>query len=112
MYFGSVFGSRLLVIRETAGTLRVFEIPTYGDTFLLPDLHWYRFGARCRNFAPESENGVLRPDGVIRCLDTDSPQQAEYRWSYSGKNLGKHTEAMLVPEFFVEGKFLVLGRRP
>lgn len=105
-------GERILILKEMSGNLLVFTVPTHEGKVLLPDVHWYRFGALCKNFGPENQRGKIIPDGKIRCLDHAAEEDTERQWSYDGKNLGGYTDDMLTTKYYVDDHFLVFGEAP
>lgn len=104
--------SQCLVIRDHDSKLYVYIVPVRGGQVLLPDIYWRRWGGLCSNFGPEMEGDSIKKAGVIRCHDETLPEawNAEWRWRYNGRNLGKYTKAMETPKYMIVGKYVVLGK--
>lgn len=108
--------SKYLVIRSPSSNLFVYEVPIRDGNFVLPDLHWWRWGIECKDFRPDTIDGKVTGDSVIRCQDSEVAEwsdwwRRELRWSIDGKNLGTRTEDMQVPKYVVEYNEIVLGKR-
>ncbi len=96
------------IVRDPQGAFRVFYVPMKGETYLLPDLYWYRSYVECEDFGPDNIEGNLLPDGVFRCRswDEDTWYGRNNVWNYDGENLGPdspETEEMLRAKFEVDG---------
>lgn len=101
-----------LILHDHGSAIRVFEIPLINDQVMLPDVHWFRWGALCTEFGPDMEEGLMRENGVIQCQDDEPPEWGdEWRWAYDGKNLGQYTDDMEVPRYQLEGPYVVIGKR-
>ena len=79
----------------------------------MPDLTWFRWGGFCENFAPETENGKLKKNGVIKCHDPihndyDGWGKNEWAWDYDGKNKGQYTSDMYKPKYIVKNNSIIL----
>lgn len=108
------FGAEtLLVIKDGAGALHVFTVSTKDGAVVLPDNHWWRWGALCKDFGPTLTGGLVAPDAVLSCHDLDAPdwQKTENRWALSGKNLGRYTDDMPAPVYVFEEPYIVIGKR-
>lgn len=103
---------KYLIIRNFSGNIKVFTIPiTHDGEVVLPDAKWGRPGGFCHNFGPDMDGSTIKREGVIKCQD-DAPSgtwNSEWRWSYSGKNLGKYTENLMIPKYKIESNLVVLG---
>lgn len=75
--------SRLLMIRNLDGQLRVFRVPFREGQIGLPDRHWWQQGSLCVKFEPDFVKGD------IACRDKNQRQWASenYRWTLDGKNM-------------------------
>lgn len=101
-----------LVIRDTSGRFKVFEMYKQGERILLPGVHPWAWSGVCKTFSLMPPKGNLMAKGNIRCLDE---QQGEYvtreaRWSYSGKNLGTHFTDLLSRQFTLESDEIIVGK--
>jgi len=105
-------GESWLIIKDHQSRLSVYTIPTKEDKVFLPDIDWFRWGGLCKDFRPELENNLIKPNGTIRCHDKSDYEWGnhEWRWTYNGKNLGDHTSDMIQPRFKVEGSYLIIGK--
>lgn len=96
-----------LFVRTFDGLLQVFEVPTHGGRFTMPDGDWWRQGVVCRVFEPDFSTGE------VLCKDMDAPEwvRQRFRWSLNGKSLhpGKNTD-LIRPEGRFEGDTFVVGR--
>lgn len=104
--------AQCLVIRDHDSKLYVYSVPVREGQVILPDVDWWHWGGLCSAFGPEMEGDSIKKNGVIRCHDEHQSEysDAEWRWSYNGKNLGKYTSAMETPKYMVIGKYVVLDR--
>ena len=99
-----------LVLKDYEGALRVYAIPTADGKYMMPDLHWYRWGGLCADFGPDASEGKLLAGGVLRCRDSEAADWGlEWTWQYSGENLGSRTDDMYVPKHCSEGRYVKFG---
>lgn len=106
--------SKYLLIKLADNDVHVYWLPTSGNRFVMPDMHWFRLtGGFCDSFGPDTANGGIVKEGVIQCHDNHPPDawSTEWRWTYSGKNLGHYTDDLRVPDFTIEGHDVVIGKR-
>jgi hypothetical protein len=108
------FFLEMLILRDFDKRIFVYWIPKSNEGFIMPDIHWWRWGGTCLNFGPDSVHGKLVKEGLIQCHDkniSDFSQSSEWKWTYQGKNLGKYTDDMEGPPFNLEGNYVVIGKR-
>ena len=79
----------------------------------MPDSRALGFGGLCARLEPEASEGRIVDNGVIRCsVPLSEAQTSEnWRWSYKGKNLGVSTSDLAIPDFKLEGEYIVIGRK-
>lgn len=94
-YFLTVDGRsvRYFIVRDNSGAVDTFAVPyKKGKGVLMPDVHWWRFGGRCQDFAPDHEGGRLLSGAQFRCRDTEFPTDFAKGWVWDtrGRNLGSN----------------------
>jgi hypothetical protein len=102
------------LLKDHDGSVRVHRVNFSQDGHIvMPDLHWWGSGYPCANFGPDMKDGKIVPGGVISCHDPGINEWAasEWRWDYSGKNLGKSTDDMFTVPFTQEGSDIVLFKK-
>jgi len=108
------FEAQYLVIRDYDETTYVYRVPMREGQVMLPDISWWRWGALCQNFGPDMEGDSIKPNGYIQCQDKDRPDMVksskEWKWAYSGTNMGKYTSDMDVPKYTIESNYVVIGK--
>ena len=108
------FKAQYLIIKNYGNEIYVYRVPVREGQAMLPDISWWRWGALCQNFSPDMEGDSIKANGYIQCQDKNRPDMAnsteEWKWTYSGKNMGKYTSDMDVPKYTIENGYIVIGK--
>jgi hypothetical protein len=105
------FGTSFLIIKKYNSEFIVYLVPTKNDAFVMPDLKWYRQGGFCKDFRPETIDGKIKPNGYIKCHDSDIPEwnHDEWLWTIDGRKLGKWTADMETIKFKLTSSYIIIG---
>ena len=79
-----------LVIRKHDGAFLAYYLPTSRGKVAMPRSSWWEYAGLCSDFGPDLKDGMLQPEGAIRCKDaavTDE-QRKQWVWSLDGKHAG------------------------
>jgi hypothetical protein len=112
--YGSLYADfrwSVLLLRHADGKLSAWDVPTRNGKVVMPDIHWWRPFYTCQAF----ELTVASADGsaFFACSDAQLPSdywREEWRWSESGKALGRSVDDMQATVGDVEGNYFVVGR--
>ena len=101
----------VLLLRHADGTLSAWDVPTREGKVAMPDIHWWSPFYTCQAFGltATAHDG----DGIFECSDAQLPSEywrGEWRWSESGKALGKSVDDMQATVGGVEGSWFVVGK--
>ena len=82
-------GRAWLVIRDDVGHFRVFGLPTWDDSILMPLRYWGQFEGYCRDLGPARDAVRIDAGTQIVCNDEDNDQffRHHWYWSLDGRNL-------------------------
>jgi hypothetical protein len=100
----------VLLLRHADGSLSAWDVPTREGKVAMPDIHWWSPFYTCQAFGLT----FASPDeaGIFSCHDPQLPSdywRGEWRWSESGKALGKSVDDMQATVGSVEGDYFVVG---
>jgi len=84
----------VLIIRRQSGEYDIWDIPYLDGGIGLPHINWWQIYENCKNFGPTLSNGKVLENGSIACHDEEMSEwgKREWRWSFSGENLGEWTQ--------------------
>ena len=109
------YGLKILILKDWDNSINAYLIP-FNDKeniYMLPDINWMRPFVPCKEFGPETTNGKLIKNGQIRCFDETLSTwwKNNYKWNYSGKNLGNSVENLPLPKYVISyDTFILTGR--
>jgi hypothetical protein len=100
----------VLLLRHADGSVSAWDVPTRDGKVAMPDIHWWSPFYTCRTF----ELTVTASDGnaYFECNDPQLPSEywrEEWRWSESGKALGRSVDDMQATIGDVAGDYFVVG---
>lgn len=104
--------SRVYILNDYSSNIRVYGVRLRDNKVQLPDYQWWSWGQTCADFGPEHEGKVLRPNGVIKCHDSDMREwYRDWAWNYDGTSLSDQQLDMETPDWVLEGSKIVIGKR-
>lgn len=101
---------RYIIFKNYNSEISVFVVPLREGLVDMPDLRWWRWGSRCKNFGPTISNGKVVPSSYFKCHDPVLNEwlTTENVWSLDGTNLGTSTDDMKKVKFKIKGNDIVL----
>ena len=88
---------RFFILKDLTGDVRVLYVPYDAKKgVMMPDLKWWRYGGRCRDFEPDNDSGKLIVGGHFRCHDSDVNEwwAPRWVWDFSGHHAGATDEGI------------------
>lgn len=87
---GNGYSWGVLVYKNFAGEINVWDIPVKDKGVGLPDLKWWRPTLLCSEFGPTKVNGSVDESLPIKCHDDESELywlRPHWKWTIEGKNI-------------------------
>jgi hypothetical protein len=102
--------AEVMIIKDYDSVLHVYLLPLKNGLVQMPDIEWFHHFASCADFGPEIEGGQIVKGSLLECRALpEGVSNQEWKWSIDGKNLGKYTENMMVPNYTIDGNYVVIG---